>query len=225
MKRALLTCILFSFASSAVPTLAAAQDREPTFYVEGTVGAAFTQSVDTKQFTFSDSMNTFSGRAEVHYGTQFTVGAEAGLTFFNDRVRAGISYDYANATVRSATLIGILNGAPVNGSFPRSETIASNFDNTVQMITLNAYYNFLGPDAQVQPYIGGGFGSGKIQTAHSNEFAATAMAGVRVRVTDQLYVSVRYKFTHIEGITDVLGIKYDPIEFHTVSLIAGIYLF
>jgi opacity protein-like surface antigen len=220
MKRTLLTCIFL-----VVPTLAAAQGRQPTFYVEGGVGAAFTESVDTKQFTFIDSMNNFSGRAKVDYGTQFTIGGEAGLTFFNDRIRAGISYDYANATVRSATLIGTLNGAPVNGSFPRSEVIASNFDNTVQIFALNAYYNFLGPEAPYQPYIGGGFGSGKIQTAHSNEFVATGMAGVRMRVSDQIYVGARYRFTHIEGITDVLGIKYDPINFHTVSVIAGIYLF
>jgi opacity protein-like surface antigen len=172
-----------------------------------------------------DSMNTFSGTAKVDYGTQFTIGGEAGLTFFNDRIRTGISYDYANATVHSAFLVGTLNGAPVNGSFPRSEVIASNFDNTVQIFALNAYYNFLGPDAQFQPYIGGGFGSGKIQTAHSNEFVATGMAGVRIRVTDQTYVGVRYRFTHIEGITDNLGIKYDPIQFHTVSLIAGFYFF
>jgi opacity protein-like surface antigen len=220
MKRALLACIFIG-----VPAVAAAQGRQPTFYVEGGVGAAFTQSVDTKPFTFTDPMNNFSGTAKVDYGTQFTIGGEAGFTFFNDRFRTGISYDYANATVRSATLIGTLNGAPVNGSFPRSEVIASNFDNTVQIFALNAYYNFLGPDAQFQPFIGGGFGSGKVQTAHSNEFVATGMAGVRIRVSDRIYAGARYRFTHIEGITDVLGIKYNPIEFHTVSLIAGIYLF
>jgi opacity protein-like surface antigen len=220
MKQALLTCFFL-----AVPTLAAAQGRQPTFYVEGAVGAAFTQSVDTKQFTFTDPMNNFSGRAKVDYGTQFTIGGEAGLTFFNDRIRTGISYDYANATVRSATLIGTLNGAPVNGSFPRSEVIASNFDNTVQIIALNAYYNFLGPDAPFQPYIGAGFGSGNIQTAKNNEFVVTGTVGARVRVSDQIYVGARYRFTHVEGITDVLGIQYEPIEFHSVSLIAGLYLF
>jgi len=220
MKTTLLTCIFL-----AVPTLAAAQERLHLFYVEADVGAAFTESVDTKQFTFTDPMNSFSGRAKVDYGTQFTAGGEVGLTFFDDRIRTGISYDYANATVRSATLIGTLNGAPVNASFPRSEVIASNFDNTVQIIALNVYYNFLGPEAKVQPYIGAGFGSGSIETADSNEFVVTGMIGARVRMSDQFYLGARYKFSHIEGITDVLGIKYDPIEFHTVSLIAGFYLF
>ena len=55
--------------------------------------------------------------------------------------------------------------------------------------------------------------------------SATGMAGLRMRVSDQIYVAGWYKFTHIEGITDVLGIQYHPIEFHTVSLIAGFYLF
>jgi opacity protein-like surface antigen len=223
MKAILL--IFVSILLLGVPTVAAAQGRQPTFYVEGSVGAAFTQSVDTKQFTFADPTNNFSGRAKVDYGTQFTTGGEAGLTFFNDRIRVGIGYDYANATVRSATLIGTLNGVPVNGPFPRSDVIASNFDNTVQIFALNGYYNFLGPEAQFQPYFGAGFGSGKIQTAHSNEFVATGMAGVRMRVSDRIYVGARYRFTHIEGITDVLGIQYDPIEFHTLSVIAGIYLF
>src|SRR5215467_2466597 len=101
MKRTLLTCIFL-----AVPSLAAAQEQQHLFYVEGNVGAAFTESVKTKQFSFMDSMNSFSGTAKVDYGTQFTVGAEAGLTFFDDRIRVGISYDYANATVHSAFLDG-----------------------------------------------------------------------------------------------------------------------
>jgi len=128
--------------------------------------------------------------------------------------------------VRSATLIGTLNGVPVSGPFSRSAlgTIASDFDNTVQVIALNAYYNFA-PDAEFQPYIGAGFGSGKIQTAESNEFVVTGTAGARIRVSDQMYVGARYRFTHIEGITDVIGIQYEPIEFHTVSAIVGFYLF
>ena len=220
MKKILLTCIFL-----AVPTLAAAQNR--TVYVEGSVGAAFTQSVDTKQFSFSDPMNTFSGRAELDYGTQFTAGGEIGLSLFNDRIRAAISYDYANATVRSANLIGTLNGVPVSGPFSRAAlgTVASDFDNTVNIFAVHAYYNFLSADAQIQPYIGVGFGSGKVQTAESNEFVVMGTLGARIKVSDQIYVGARYRFTHIEGITDVIGIQYEPIEFHTVSALIGIYLF
>jgi opacity protein-like surface antigen len=220
MKKPLVTCFFL-----AVPTLAAAQEQEYRAYVEGAVGAAFTQSVNTKPFSFTDSVNSFTGTAELDYGTQFTVGGEIGLTFFSGRIRTGISYDYANATVRSATLIGTLNGVPVSGPFSRSQlgTVASDFDNTVQVIALNVYYNFLAPDAPIQPYIGAGFGSGKIQTADSNEFVVTGTVGARIRVSDQLYVGARYRFTHIEGITDVIGIQYDPIEFHTVSAIIGFY--
>ena len=220
MKKILLTSIFL-----AVPTLAAAQEQQHTAYIEGGVGAAFTQSVSTKQFSYTDPMNSFSGRAELDYGTQFTVGGEIGLNFFNGRVRSGISYDYANATVRSATLIGTLNGASVSGPFSRSAlgSVASSFDNTVHVIALNVYYNFLSPDAQIQPYIGAGFGSGIIQTAKNNEFVVTGTVGARIRVSDQIYVGARYKFTHIEGITDKIGIRYDPIEFHTVSAIIGFY--
>lgn len=221
MKKTLFACVFL-----AVPTLAAAQEQY-TLYVEAAPGAAFTQTISTKPFSFSDGVNSFTGTAKLDYGTQFTVGGEVGLTFFDGRIRTGVSYDYANATVRSATLIGTLNGVPVSGPFSRSQlgTVASDFDNTVQLIALNVYYNFLAPDAAVQPYIGAGFGSGKIQTANSNEFAVTGTLGARIRVSDQLYVGARYRFTHIEGITDKIGIRYDPIQFHTVSLIVGFYLF
>ena len=220
MKKLVLTCIFL-----AVPTLASAQDFPYTAYLEGAVGAAFTQSVSTKPFSFVDPVNTFSGTAKLDYGTQFTVGGEIGLTFLNDRFRAGISYDYANATVRSATLNGVLNGVPVSGPFSRAAlgSVASDFDNNVHIIAVNVYYNLLGPNAQVQPYIGAGFGSGKIQTAKSNEFVVTGTLGARVRVSDQVYIGARYRFTHIEGITDVIGIHYEPIQFHTVSAVVGFY--
>jgi len=220
MKEILLTCIFL-----AVPTLAAAQEQAYRAYVEAAPGAAFTQSVKTKPFSFNDSVNSFTGTAELDYGTQFTVGGEIGLTFFGGTIRTGISYDYANATVRSATLIGTLNGVPVSGPFSRSAlgSVASDFDNTVNIIALNVYYNFLRPDAPIQPYVGVGFGSGKIQTANSNEFVVTGTVGARIRVSEQLYVGARYRFTHIEGITDKIGIQYDPIEFHTVSAIIGFY--
>jgi opacity protein-like surface antigen len=220
MKNPLLTCLFV-----AVPTVAAAQEQH-TVYLEGSAGAAFVRTVSTKQFSFTDPMNSFSGTADLDYGTQFTVGGEIGLTVFS-RIRAGVSYDYANATVHSATLVGTLNGHPVSGPFSRAAlgTIASDFDNTVQIVALNVYYDFLLPDSPVQPYIGAGFGSGKIQTAASNEFVVTGTVGARWKVSDQIYVGARYRFSHIEGITDVLGIKYDPIEFHTVSAIVGFYLF
>jgi opacity protein-like surface antigen len=222
VKNTLLTCLFL-----AVPTLATAQEQQHSVYLEGAPGAAFTQTIRTKPFSFTDPMNSFSGTAALHYGTQFTVGGEIGLTFFSGRVRTGISYDYANATVRSATLVGTLNGVPVNGPFSRAAlgTVAADFDNTVQIVALNLYYTLLPDDAQIQPYIGAGFGSGKIQTAASNEFVVTGTLGARWRVSDQIYVGARYRFSHIEGITDVIGIKYDPIEFHTVSAIVGFYLF
>jgi opacity protein-like surface antigen len=221
MKKLPLTCIFL-----AVPTLAAAQEAQHTAYIEGSVGAAFTSSVNTKQFSFADPMNTFSGRAELDYGTQFTAGGEAGLILFSGRIRTGISYDYANATVRSATLIGTLNGVPVSGPFSRSAlgSVASDFDNTVQIVAANVYYNFA-PDAQFQPYIGGGFGSGAIQTAKNNEFVVTATVGARMRISNAVYIGARYRFSHIEGITDKIGIRYDPIMFHTVSAVIGFYLF
>lgn len=222
MEKMLLTAIFL-----AAPSLAAAQIPQHTVYAEGSVGAAFTQRIDTKQFSFSDPMNTFTGRAQLDYGTQFTAGGELGLTLFGGSIRTGISYDYANATVHSATLIGVLNGSPVSGPFSRTElgTVATDFDNTVQIVAVNVYYNLLAADAPVQPYLGVGFGSGKIQTANSNEFVVTGTVGARIRVSDQIYVGARYRFSHIEGITDVLGIQYNPIEFHTVSAIIGFYLF
>ncbi len=213
MKKILLACAFLS-----IPSLAAAQEAHSA-YVEG--------SVNTKQFSYADSMNSFSGRASLDYGTQFTVGAEAGLILFGGKIRTGISYDYANAVVHSATLVGTLNGAPVSGPFSRAAlgSVASSFDNSVHVIALNLYYDFLEPSAQIQPYIGAGFGAGVVQTAKSNEFEFTGTAGVRVRLSDAMYAGLRYRFTRIEGITDKIGIQYDPIMFHTVSAIIGFYFF
>ena len=128
--------------------------------------------------------------------------------------------------MRSANLIGTLNGAPVNGPFSRAAlaSVASDFDNTVNVVAANLTYNFA-PAAQIQPYIGVGFGASSVQTAKNDEFVVTGTLGARIRVSDAMYVGARYRFTHIQGITDVLGIQYDPIEFHTVSAVIGFYLF
>jgi len=52
----------------------------------------------------------------------------------------------------------------------------------------------------------------------------TATAGFRMALTDQAYVGLRYRFYRVEGPTDDTGIRYEPLETHSVMAILGVYM-
>jgi len=72
-------------------------------------------------------------------------------------------------------------------------------------------------------YFGGGIGAAFIQNAGTN-LALTATAGLRWAMTDQAYMGLRYRFTRVEGPTDEIGLKYEPIMSHSVMAMLGVYL-
>jgi hypothetical protein len=224
MKRialASIALVAFPFAASAqilpAPGYAA--------YGEFDGGVTLLQSVQTKTYTGTSDGFTYSGlKAKGDYNPAFTVGGEVGVDGLGDgNFRAGISYDYLYATLHRATVSGLINGTPVNGTFSRDALKAAglNFDNSANVVEGQFSYSLLPIGVNVRPYIGAGAGIAIIQ--NNQVFAASATAGLRYAIAPEMYLGLRYRFHYIGGPKDSLGIQYNPIWTHTISAVIGLY--
>jgi hypothetical protein len=208
---------------AAVPAIVHAQ-AIPGGYIEGAIGISLISDVETEDYLIDvPGYGTFFGRAEANYETEFTGGAEIGLT--TGRWRFGASWDFTSAQLDTARVIGELDGSPISQEIT-DDALAEDFgislDNNAHLFAGNAYYNFGPADASFRPYIGVGLGAAVFEKA-STEFAVTATLGARFALGPRTYVGTRYRLTHIGGPTDDFGAEYEPITLHTFSLLLGLY--
>lgn len=208
---------------AAIPTFVHAQTA-PTGYVEGAIGISVIQDVHTEDYLIDvPGFGTFAGHGEAHYNTEFTGGAEIGIT--TGRWRFGASWDFTSAQLDTARVRGELDGVPFNEEIT-DDALAEDFgislDNNANVLAGNVYYNFGAPDASFRPYIGAGLGAAVFEKA-STEFAVTATLGARFALGPRSYVGGRYRLTHIAGPDDNAGVKFEPITMHTFSLLLGLY--
>jgi len=198
---------------------------QPAPYFELGVGVNIVPTVSTQTYTVTSGTTTASGRIDLDYDTGLAGGAEFGYASVGiPELRLGVGYDYLEGKFLSGVITGTVNGT--SGSFPFSRaditSLGGSLDNDVHVVTGNAYYSLpmWGP---IRPYFGGGIGAAFIQNAGTN-LALTATAGLRWAMTDQAYMGLRYRFTRVEGPTDEIGLKYEPIMSHSVMAMLGVYL-
>lgn len=210
---------------AAVPSLCLAQEPNDQFvwYGEALLGASFVQDVQTHHYTVDTGDGIFSGRVKGSYDPTLSAGAELGVS--TGPWRFGISWDYASAKLGKATAVGTLDGVPFEQSVNRTDlaSFGVSADTQVQIVAGNVYYNLplLGP---IRPYVGLGAGAAIIDKAKDTVLAGLATVGARFALNDRVYLGVRYRFNYVSGITDNFGVQYDPIMFHTVSVLIGVYL-
>jgi opacity protein-like surface antigen len=220
---------LFSFAAillaSSVPALAQEPVPQPGPYMELGIGVNIIPTVSTQTYTVTSGTTTASGKIDLDYDSGLAGGAEVGYAGVGiPQLRLGLGYDYLEGKFASGVVRGTVNGTTGTFSFSRADltSLGASLDNDVHVVTGNAYYS-LPMVGAIRPYIGGGIGAAFIQNAGSN-LALTASAGFRWAVTDQAYIGLRYRFYRVEGPTDDIGIKYEPIMTHSVMAIIGAYL-
>ena len=224
MKRIICAAFLLTSAPSAF-----AQDPQglPAPYFEIGVGAVFVPTESTKTYTLTSGSTTATGKIDLNYDTGLAAGAEVGYAGVGiPEIRLGLSYDYLQGRFSDGQVVGTVNGTPGSFPFTRADLTSigagSALDNDVHVLMGNAYYSFpmLGP---IRPYLGAGLGAAFISQAGSN-FAFSATAGFRVELTDESYLGLRYRFYDVQGPTDNLGIKYEPITASSVMAMLGMYL-
>ena len=210
--------LLLATVLALIPSLASAQ-----FYAEGSAGIAAVPDIGTKDYTINiPSVGLLDANSKLNYAQTFAGGAEAGVHLLGWRLGAG--WDAASTHLDSGTITGTLNGNPYTFQGTGDEiadALGLSFNKKFQIVSANLYYNF--PVPIVQPFIGVGAGEAFIENA-STDIALSAAAGARVPIGSRAYVGARYRFTYIQGPQDDIGITYNPIMFHSVSLILGITL-
>lgn len=213
------------FIALLLPGTAFADLDLPAPYAEVAVGASFIPMVSTNTYTLDIDENTATGHANLNYDTAFTVGAEAGYAGVGmPEIRLGVAYEYLDARFDNGVLVGTVNGEPGSLPFTRTDvnSLGIDLDSSVQVVSGNVYYS-LPLVACVRPYIGAGLGAAIVEHA-STELAATATAGFRASLSDNVYVGLRYRYYWIEGPTDDLGIKFNAITNHSLMAFIGFYL-
>ena len=210
--------LLLAAALAFVPTAASAQ-----FYIEGAIGLAEVPKLQTETYTVDvPGAGVLNASSELNYEQTYSGAAEAGLRFLGWRF--GASWEMANTRLESGTISGTLDGSPFTFTGTGEEIAAATgltFNHDIQIISANLSYSL--PLPVVRPFVGVSAGSAFIDNA-STELALSASAGARVFFTNRAYVGARYRFTYIGAPETDLGISYDPIVFHSVSLILGINL-
>jgi opacity protein-like surface antigen len=204
--------------------LALATPAEADFFVEGDVGMAIMNDIDTKTYTFAVPPDSFTGHATLKYNDTFTAGVEIGSAGVERGYwRWSASYDYLNAKLHSFGVSGTINGTPGSASVPSDVVRAAgfDFDNQVHLAALNLYYN-PAPLKRFQPYVGIGGGAAFIEHTDTKP-ALTATLGVRTPLPENFYAGLRYRYVHVFGPKDDLGIEYDDIGAHLFSLQFGRY--
>ena len=209
----------------AVPATAYAQINSESTYVEAGVGATLLQDVQTKTYTGVVNGMSDSIKASLSYNPGLTASVEAGYSGFGGgNLRAGISYDYLNITLRRARVVGVIGGTLIDESATGSELKAFglNFDNSAHVLGGNVYFNLPLIGDNIVPYIGAGGGVAIIQNANAVP-AASATAGLRFAIGPSVYFGLRYRLHYMEGPKDSIGIQYEPVVSHTISAVIGAY--
>jgi len=222
MKHTLIAALLLV---SSLPALAQEVTAVPAPYFELGVGMNIVPTVSTQTYTLTSGPNTATGKIDLDYDTGLAGGAELGYAGIGiPQLRLGVGYDYLEGKFASGVITGTVNGTSGSLPFSRADiaSLGGSLDNDVHVVTGNAYYS-LPMVGGIRPYFGGGVGAAFIQNAGSN-LALTATAGFRWELTEQSYLGLRYRFYRVEGPTDDLGIRYEPIMTHSVMAMLGMYM-
>ena len=171
-----------ALASAAIATPAMA--RDDSWYIEGDFGGLIVEDMHKLA-------NSTSGLLDHKMG--YDIGGIVGYDFGMFRLEAEASYRRA-ANEKFTTTATSYSGAAIDGS-----TSALSF-------MLNGLLDF-GPDDGLQGFVGGGVGVGRAKVRSilatsaplsindsDSDFAWQALAGVRMPVTDNVDVGLKYRF-------------------------------
>jgi opacity protein-like surface antigen len=215
-------------ATFVVAMSVAISAQAATAYIEGQVGYAGPNNVDTNTYSgTSGGITATNLKGTLDYKSDYMVGAEFG---FKDvlvpNFRVGVSYSTVKFDLNKAVISGsVTNGTntitgPITASAADFASVGVNLDNRINLYMLNAYYDFKN-STDFTPFVGIGIGFADISHAKDNEFAYSINAGGKYYVDKNFYLGIKAAYTRINGPTDELGVKYDDISATSGHILAG----
>jgi OOP family OmpA-OmpF porin len=223
--------IVLALASTALATPALARDKSWYVGVEG--GAMIVEDINYDITLANGTVVDRAGNVDHEYG--WDVGGQIGYDFGGFRVETEVSYRQAAVDGFSSTTgtsvfgpTGGLTTAAANSfSFAGGKTNALSF-------MLNGLLDF-GPDDGVQGFVGGGVGVARVKARYGlntngnfiddsdTVFAWQGLAGVRAPLSDNIDVSVKYRFFNADNVrlVDVTN-RTQEGRFRSHSILGGL---
>ena len=207
MKKLLIATVVATISSGAL-----AADLKP--YIEGQLGYANLNDVDTKTLNVSGTNFIAAANLNMKYDSDVSYGGEIGLRDIlipNFRIGASYSrseFDFKNATVSgTAEINGTAYAAAANVTRANLGALADQFDAKLNLYMLNAYYDFKNP-SQFTPFLGAGIGLADIKNTKDNEFAYSASAGGKYNFNDNLYLGLKGSYVRVNSPT----VRVDSVD-------------
>jgi opacity protein-like surface antigen len=227
MKKLLITAVVAAISSGAL-----AADLKP--YIEGQLGYANLNDVDTKTLNVSGTNFTAAAKLNMKYDSDATYGGEIGLSGIvipNFRIGASYSrseFDFKNATLAAsgtATINGTSYSASGVGTVNRADlgSLAGQFDAKINLYMLNAYYDFKN-SSQFTPFVGVGIGLADIKNTKDNELAYSASAGGKYNFNDNLYLGLKGSYVRVNSPTinvDSVDIALKDVDMWKAEALLG----
>lgn len=222
------TLLAIAISAATVGTSAYAAD-DKNVYVELGVGKA---SVDVSTKTYSGSVAgiTFTNaKANYEYEDATTYGLEIGVSkFLGTPFRVGfgvatldLKFERATGTGTIGTGLGNVT-LSVSGTAEDFRNIGLVFPNRrVKMYMANGYYDFP-TSGNLKPFVGAGLGLADVESAQDQEFAFSLHAGLNYELGNNMYVGGRFSHYRVAGITDNLGVKYEPLGVNYFGMTLGV---
>ncbi|MDB5696513.1 MAG: flagellar motor protein MotB [Sphingomonas bacterium] len=223
--------IVLALASTALATPALARDKSWYVGVEG--GAMIVEDIDYDITLVTGTTVDRAASVDHEYG--WDVGGQIGYDFGGFRVEAEVSYRQAvvdgfrsSVTTPVYTSTGGLVDS-TSGSF----NYAGGKTNALSFM-LNGLLDF-GPDDGVQGFVGGGVGVARVKARYGlnrfgsflddsdTNFAYQALAGIRAPLSDNVDVSVKYRFFNVDNVqlNDVRNRLHEG-RFRSHSILGGL---
>ena len=176
-----------SLALASSVLAAPAYAREGALYVEGQFGPMLVQDIDFDIGAIGSGATNTGATLDSKYG--FDGGGIVGYDFGSFRVEAEASYRRANAETITSD----------------NYTFDVSWRSSVRSFMVNGLADF-GLDDGLQGFAGGGVGVGRVRYRLpgliddvDNRFAWQLLAGVRVPVTNNIDIGLRYRFFNVNN--------------------------
>lgn len=219
--------VILALATTAMSTPALARDDAWYVGVEG--GAMLVEDIDF-------DIGTTQKAARVDHDAGWDVDATIGYDFGSFRAEAEVGYRQANMNTYSSTLVTPvlrLNGQTGGTLAPGTYGYAGGTTSALSFM-VNGLLDF-GDDDGLQGFVGGGVGVARVKAKYGlntlqdlindsdTVFAWQALAGIRAPLTDNIDVSLKYRFFNAPNVNfvDISGRNFEG-RYRSHSILGGI---
>src|SRR5690349_11942619 len=214
--------IAMALSSTLLATPAFARDG--AMYVGGEFGAMIVEDM-------SVDIGTVDNAVTLNHEYGYDGGVFVGYDFGAFRLEGEVSYKKADLDDYQTTI-----RLPLEGALFAAGREAGGSSSALSFM-INGMLDF-GDDDGISGFVGGGVGMARVKANNQRVFANTApylddgdsklawqvFAGVRQAISDNIDVTVKYRFFNVEGLRfeDIGGFRSEHTHFRSHSLLGGI---